>query len=286
RRENFAFVSEGVLFVGINLVGGEPEGDEGEEEWAARLQENVDWIGEKFTEHASSVRAAVIFGHAGPGESAHDLFFDGFGPLAAAFAKPILYATGDGHSWVVDKPFAQQNVTRLQVERGTEPPAQITVGLDPAAPFEILRDPWPAGTPHDNHAPCVEAGPDVSVDLTGQVDLDGWVVDDGVPGPVATSWSLLSGAGQAVFADPQALQTSVRFDRPGGYLLQLAAHDGERLTTGTLAVDVYVGAPTLTLDDVVVDEGDGARFTVRLFGGRGGAVSVDVASADGSARAP
>jgi hypothetical protein len=286
RPENFAFTSKGVLFVGINLVGGEPYD---EDEWETRLQQDVDWVGQQLAQKRPLVRAAVVFGHAGPGESAHDPFFDAFGPLAGAFGKPVLYAMGDGHDWIVDKPFPQQNVTRLQVERGTDPPVQVTVGLDPLAPFTIVRDPWPSGTPPFNREPCVDVGPDLFLGLGQGASLSARVVDDGVPespGVLTTSWSQTEGPAQASIADASSVETSASFPSPGRYVLQLTAHDGGRLGVDGLAVDVAASAPVLTLDEFFVDEGDVATFTVRLLSGDGSPVAVDYASSDGSAQAP
>ena len=286
RRENFAFTSKGVLFVGINLIGGNPYD---EAEWETRLQQDVDWVSQQFSQNGSLVRAAVVFGHAGPGQSTHAPFFDAFGPLSGTFGKPVLYAMGDGHDWVLDKPFPQQNVTRLQVERGTDPPVQVTVGLDPLAPFTIVRNPWPGGTPPYNREPCVDVGPDLSSDLSQGASLEAAVVDDGVPdapGSVTTSWSQIEGPAQATLADPASTQTVVSFPNPGHYVLQLAAHDGELLGLDALSVDVTSIAPVLTIDDVLVDEGQAALFTVRLYSGDGSQVSVDYMSSDGSALAP
>jgi hypothetical protein len=286
RPENFAFASKGVLFVGINLVGGNPYD---EVEWATRLQQDVDWLNQQFSQKGSLVRAAVIFGHAGPGQATHDPFFDAFGPLAGAFGKPVLYAMGDGHEWIVDQPFPQQNITRLEVERGTDPPVQVTVGLDPLSPFTIVQNPWPGGTPPYNREPCVDVGPDLSIDLSEVASLEAAVVDDGVPeapGGVTTSWSQVEGPARATLADPSSPQTAASFPSPGRYVLQLVAHDGELLGLDALSVDVTSSAPVLTIDDVLVDEGQAALFTVRLLSGDGSPVGVDYTSSDASALAP
>jgi hypothetical protein len=286
RHENFAFTSKGVLFVGINLVGGNPFD---EAEWETRLQQDVDWVGGQLSQKGPLVRAAVIFAHAGPGQATHAPFFDAFGPLAGTFGKPVLYAMGDGHSWVIDKPFAQQNITRLQVDRGVEPPVQVTVGLDPLSPFTIVRNPWPGGTSPFNREPCVDVGPEISLDVGQVLDLDAFVTDDGVPdegGNVTTIWSQIEGPARVTLADPSSTQTTASFPIPGQYVLQLAVHDGELLGLDTLSVDVTSSAPVLAIDDVLVDEGQTAQFTVRLLSGDGSPVGVDYTSFDGSAMAP
>ena len=61
RPENFAFVSSGVLFLGINLVGGSVHD---EDEWDLRLQQDANWVGSQLTAKKSQVRSAVIFAQA------------------------------------------------------------------------------------------------------------------------------------------------------------------------------------------------------------------------------
>ncbi|HXV60585.1 MAG TPA: hypothetical protein VEK15_07825, partial [Vicinamibacteria bacterium] len=142
RPENFAFVKSGVLFVGINKVGG---GGISAEEQTTRLQQDADWVTQQFQTHVSAVRAAVVLAQASPSGSP---FVTAFRAAAAAFAKPILYIHGDGHSWLQDRPYPEQNILRVQVERGTlnAPPVQVTVTTTGPEAFLINRDPWPPGS--------------------------------------------------------------------------------------------------------------------------------------------
>ena len=73
RNENWAFVSKGVLFIGVNI----PNGNISSNEEAARLQENADWVDFHLVDKKDQVRAAIVFGHAGP-SSDRDLFFNQF----------------------------------------------------------------------------------------------------------------------------------------------------------------------------------------------------------------
>jgi hypothetical protein len=284
RPENFAFADRGVLFVGINLPGGStPPGG-----WSPLLQHAAEWVGGQLAGQQAAVRAAVIFAHAGPGQSKHATFFDQFVPDAAAFAKPILYLHGDGHSWRMDRPFTAQNVLRVQLERGTKPPVEVTVGLDPVNPFALDRDPWPSGTPRFNKPPCVEAISDLSVDLGDVVSLDALVTDDGDPDPpgdVTTLWSQVSGPGPVTIASPAAIQTTAVFPDSGTFVLRLAANDGGLQTSDDVAVEVIGNDPLLTVDDVFVGEGQDAVFEVRLLAADGPA-TVSYGTADGSAVAP
>jgi RHS repeat-associated protein len=78
-----------------------------------------------------------------------------------------------------------------------------------------------------NQAPDVYAGPDQTLvspnrvaNLTGFVDDDSVLVQNGL-------WSMASGPGQVVFANAQALSTTVTFSTAGTYVLKLTASDGQ-----------------------------------------------------------
>lgn len=93
-----------------------------------------------------------------------------------------------------------------------------------------------------NVAPQVQAWQLDTPGADGTVRVNGRVGDDGLPsGALQVRWSLLQGpsGGEVVFADPAAVQTTVRFTQAGHYTLRLAANDG------ALAghADVQVNAP-------------------------------------------
>lgn len=88
-----------------------------------------------------------------------------------------------------------------------------------------------AGEPNAaNGAPEVYAGPDAQLDEQGgTMTLNGAVSDDGKPtGKLSHTWSVIQGdAGAVSISDPSALQTQATFAKPGVYILQLEANDGE-----------------------------------------------------------
>ena len=134
--ENFAFLRNGVLFVGINLVGGLVHDTE---EWKRRHAGNLSWIREQIEVHGERLSSLVVFAHAKPGAN-HADFVEGFSALAETFAKPVLFLHGDGHRWIMDRPFTAQNVLRVQVDQGSlAPPIQVVVTDDPEQPFVIDR---------------------------------------------------------------------------------------------------------------------------------------------------
>ena len=75
REENFSFVIDKVLFLGINIVGGRVHDPA---EWKVRLQQNYDWVQKNMDHHGAEIRSVVLFGHANPNAS-HKLFFDQLG---------------------------------------------------------------------------------------------------------------------------------------------------------------------------------------------------------------
>lgn len=150
RTENFAFVQNGVLFVGLNLVGGKIHK---KTEWNSMIEDDLSWLTEQFSRHASSVSSAVVFIHANPGKPVLGEFIfakEDYKPIvefldvvtAKLFPEPILLIHGDGHKWIHDSPFpnAGSRITRIQVTQGgLEAPLKVEVTDDPDQPFRLTR---------------------------------------------------------------------------------------------------------------------------------------------------
>lgn len=114
-----------------------------------------------------------------------------------------------------------------------------------------------------NRAPTVYAGADASLLWPARAtNLAGVVSDDGLPAPAAVTvaWTLVSGPGNAVFADASAPATTVVFDRIGDYVLRLAADDGVLASFDELTVRVLPFASDLILH-WTLDDGVGAAAT-------------------------
>ncbi|MCZ6673561.1 MAG: hypothetical protein O7C75_11565 [Verrucomicrobia bacterium] len=151
RQENFAIFQNGVLFIGINLVGGKVHDSE---EWLSRIEDDRAWIEEQFRNHSNDASSAVIFAHANPGTQVRGNFKynrEEFRPLIefldrktdTIFPKPILLIHGDGHKWIEDQPFptAGKRITRVQVTQGgLESPLRVEVYGDTANPFRLIRN--------------------------------------------------------------------------------------------------------------------------------------------------
>jgi len=122
RPENFAFMRKGVVFIGINLVGGRVHDAS---EWAVRLPQDAAWIKEVLIRPSmTDVRAAVVFCQANPfvikpGEPKDKFkpFLTPFRQAAADWNKPLLFLHSDGHVWVDDQPWPEKNIRRIQVDK-------------------------------------------------------------------------------------------------------------------------------------------------------------------------
>ncbi len=219
RPENWAFTMNGVLFVGVNLAYG----------GTTALQEAAAWCAQQLQAKGSEVRAAVFFAHYTPGSSS--TFSTPFRQAAAAFGKPVLFVHGHGHSWSMVYPFPEDNILRVQVNKGvSEDPVEITVTMDnssPADAFVFKRKPWGSKT-IVNTPPCANAGPDQEVFGSAFVNLQGQATDDGDPsGFLTTTWSKAAGPGAVTFGNASAPATTASFSNAGLYVLRLTANDGQ-----------------------------------------------------------
>ena len=139
RAENFAFVDNGVLYLGISLVGGAVFSSQ---EWAQRSADDLAWIQSNFAQYKDQVSSAVIFAQASPTYKGYGAFESGFVAAAQDFASPILYLQGDLHKWQMDTSFlGAPNITRVvNAATGNGPdtaPLMVTVTNDPTHPFSF-----------------------------------------------------------------------------------------------------------------------------------------------------
>ena len=136
RPENIAWITRGVLMIGINLVGGRVHDPA---EWRRRHAQDVEWVEDCFDRDGDTVRATIIFAQAKPQEK-HEDFFEPFLSAVATFGKPVLYLHGDGHTWELEEEWRKPNLTRVQVDAvGKAPPVRILVTFDPDDPFHFDR---------------------------------------------------------------------------------------------------------------------------------------------------
>ena len=136
RNENFAFVKNNVLFIGLNIVGGRVHD---RQEWKLRHAVGLDWVKSNLQRSGKDISSLVLLGHAKPAMN-HQDFFDPLNTVAADFGKPVLYLHGDGHKWIYDRPFKAQNILRVEVDQGgIAPPLKVSITNHPAQPFDFDR---------------------------------------------------------------------------------------------------------------------------------------------------
>jgi hypothetical protein len=127
RNENFAFVKNKVLFIGINLVGGLIHDST---EWKIRHNLNAKWIDVQFDKFNENVNSVVIFAQANPDDK-HVDFMTRFLVLAEQFNRPIVFIHGDGHEWIFEEKWLLPNITRIQVDKGgIAPPLQLVLNVN------------------------------------------------------------------------------------------------------------------------------------------------------------
>lgn len=159
RPENFAFLLDDVLFVGLNRPSGAP---------VDLTRDDADWVDTQFAAHADDARAVVLMAHSLPdGELETAIRYN-----VGAYDGPVLYIQGNGHVWDHEIGWLGfPNLERVQVDMGgMAPPVQVTV--TDAGVFAFDRDPWPAGTPEIQRAECAPLSGEHVVSVRVRSDTD------------------------------------------------------------------------------------------------------------------
>jgi hypothetical protein len=137
RIENFAWVQDRVLFVGINLVGGDVHD---EDEWATRMEDDARWVESNFAAEAGNIDAAVLFSHATLGDNQAP-FLARFRAASATLGLPVLYIQGDQHAWRQERPWDEQNILRVALEADGADPVVVSVHAS-GETFRFERNPF------------------------------------------------------------------------------------------------------------------------------------------------
>jgi hypothetical protein len=99
-----------------------------------------------------------------------------------------------------------------------------------------------------NQPPTANAGPDLAITLPEIAELNGTGGDDGLPNPpgvFSSTWTILSGPGNVLFANGSDLKTTASFSQAGDYVLRLSVTDGEFTTSDDVNISVTGGDPYL-----------------------------------------
>ncbi|MCB4755889.1 MAG: hypothetical protein LHV69_02475, partial [Elusimicrobia bacterium] len=99
----------------------------------------------------------------------------------------------------------------------------------------------------ENLAPSVDAGENQTIVLPlNYIDLNGSVVDDGLPNPpaiVSVQWTMEIGPAPVRFANTQAEDTRVEFPQSGVYVLRLTASDSDKTGSDWVVILVKESLP-------------------------------------------
>lgn len=119
------------------------------------------------------------------------------------------------------------------------------------------------GGGNTNQAPTVSAGPDQSLILPANANLNGTVNDDGLPsGRLTASWTKVSGPGNVTFGNSGAVDTSASFSVPGTYVLQLTASDTALNASDSTRIVVSSAGGTGTVERRISAASDDAEEAV------------------------
>ncbi len=165
------------------------------------------------------------------------------------YTYAITATDADNHTVTIDAPVKPTWLTLTSTGNGT---ATLT-GTPPAgvpAPTVTLSASDGITTTLQSFALGVNSSPTVAItrpfeqvimlaDISADLHLSGTAGDDGLPSPITTTWSMVSGPGTAVFSTPAALATRVSFPVAGRYILRLTAND--RAASVNDDVQVYAG---------------------------------------------
>ena len=140
--ENFAYVYNRVLFVGIDLVGGSVNDDR---EWQSRLQADLDWIDDQYNLHAGTIDFLVILAHSDPAIQANSNFFTDFYEhvqLYYAVQVVFLHRNLGTETWGQEPQFnGLNNLTVVAVEGSIWPPMLIQIDTK-AGTVDIDQGQW------------------------------------------------------------------------------------------------------------------------------------------------
>ena len=169
---------------------------------------------------------------------------------------------------------------------GFDSPTSWSGGIDDVRVFDVALSAEEilaiADGPVTNHAPLVNAGADVAVQIGIPVTLIGIISDDGLPNPPAsvTNWWTFLGTNNITITNPVSLTNTFVFDAPGTYTFRLTAFDGELTSfddvTITVLDPVYVSV-TATDSDTAELGPDTGEFTVTRTGDTNTELTVSLA---------
>lgn len=138
--ESFAFLHNGILFIGLNIIGGTPTSWK---EWRTRHALHLRKVKAIMTSHAEDFSIAVLLGHATPSRFHEDFFLGqhGIAKFVEEMDKPFLHLHGDLHEWSEwEGAFDVDNYMMVSLDQGENaPPIRVEIDTSKANPIKIDR---------------------------------------------------------------------------------------------------------------------------------------------------
>jgi hypothetical protein len=139
--ENFSFLQDRVLFVGLNVVGGIVHD---QVEWDNRHASNLAWINQTATTNDGNFDAMVVLGHSDPDIEINDNFFVGFFELVQTFDEQVffLHRNLGIDSWQLKPSYNSiPNLDVIVVQGSVWPPMYVEIDLENRA-LSIDQGSW------------------------------------------------------------------------------------------------------------------------------------------------
>jgi hypothetical protein len=141
--ESFGFLHKGVLYLGLNMVGGTPYSWTEKTERHAKHLEQVKAL---FEQHKDKFEVIVLMKHADPGKNHRDFFGVGNGDglfidLIRNLGKPTIHLHGDSHYYYErEADYGVDNYMRISlVGESNGPPLSVTIDVSKPNPITVSR---------------------------------------------------------------------------------------------------------------------------------------------------
>jgi hypothetical protein len=138
--ESFSFIHKGVLYFGLNMVGGTPYSNS---EKSRRHREHLERVSTIMNDHLDDFKVLVLLGHAEP-SSYHRDFFEGdsgFISMIKEMGKPTMHFHGDWHEYYEKEgEYGVDNYMRISLDgESVAPPIRVTIDVSKPNPVKVSR---------------------------------------------------------------------------------------------------------------------------------------------------
>lgn len=142
--ENFAFVYNEILFIGINLVDGLVQDNK---EWSTRQAADLQWIDDNFQQHRDNIKAFVLFAHAGPDVPTNSGFYEPFKQKVSEEYNQVpvvlIHRNLEGEPWSWETTYENIHNLSVIVVRGSSwPPLMAAIDFRQKNPFIFDQSTW------------------------------------------------------------------------------------------------------------------------------------------------